>query len=125
MKLVLLPGRFAVCKLGPNDAPPARTPSGSFYSVTRTDDETSVVCEETAVGPTMQCETGWRVIKIDETLDFSLTGVLNSLAAPLTKAGISVFAVSTFTTDYVLVKEADIADALECLRQEGFTTREP
>ena len=121
MKLALLTGRFAVCKVGPQEAGPEPASSRSLHSVTRAGDETTVVCEEGAVAGGMLCETGWRAIKVDEVLDFSATGVLSSLAGPLAEAGISIFAVSTFSTDYLLIKDNELSRALACLVEAGFT----
>jgi uncharacterized protein len=83
--------------------------SDSFLSITRTSDELSIVCDEELVPDDIQSERGWRIIKVMGPLDFSLTGILTSLTQPLSEAGISLFAISTYDTDYILVKE----DSLE------------
>lgn len=106
MNLLPLDGLFAVAKL-PREAPiPPWASSGTFFSITRTADELSVVCAEAQVPPGVQYEPGWRCVRVAGKMDFSLVGVLASLVGPLADAGISVFAVSTFDTDYLLVKEA-------------------
>jgi hypothetical protein len=79
----------------------------------------SIVCPQDAVPPGVQCETGWRCLRVAGTLKFTAVGVLASLAVPLAEAGISVFAVSTFDTDYLLVKERDFDRACASLRQYG------
>jgi hypothetical protein len=115
--LQLLPGRYAVCRLAADaEIPPI---GGTFFSITRTADELSVVCEESATPQDVKCELGWRALKVAGPLDFSLTGVLAAIAAPLAAANVSIFAISTFDTDYVLVKDDLLERALEALRQAG------
>jgi len=112
--LRLLPGRFAVCRLAADAAVPA-----AFFSVTRTPDELSVVCAEDFAPEGAQCENGWRIFQVAGPLEFSLTGVLAGIAAPLANAGVSIFAISTFDTDCVMVKEQNLAKAVEALRAAG------
>jgi len=90
-----------------------------FVSVTRTADELSVVCPGEAVPSSVRAEHGFRVLKIDGPLDFSLTGILAAVAGPLADAGISIFAVSTYDTDYVLVKAKDLNQAVAVLQAGG------
>lgn len=118
LALSLLPDRYAVCRLAP-DAPRPRWAAGPFCSVTRTAAELSIVCPEAAVPPDVQAERGWRVLQVAGPLEFSLTGILVSLAAPLAAAAISIFALSTFDTDYLLVRDTDLPRALETLRAAG------
>jgi GNAT superfamily N-acetyltransferase len=119
LTVVPLDGTFAVCRLA-TDAPlPGWTAGGSFVSITRTADELSVVCREEAVPEGVRCERGWRCLQVADTLDFSLVGVLSSLLGPLAEAGVSVFVVSTFATDYLLVKQADFQRAADVLRKAG------
>lgn len=100
--------------------------SGSeFYSVTRTAEELSVVCEEGDVPPGVTCERGWRAIKVLGPLDFSLTGVLESLARPLAEAEISLFALSTYDTDYLLIRASRLEEALRILSGSGHVVQEP
>ncbi len=107
LTLATLPETFAVCRLGPDEPIPdwALTAS-SFLSLTRTTDELSIVCTESAVPDEIRREGDWRALKVDGLLDFAETGILASLATPLADAGVSVFAISTFDTDYLLVKQA-------------------
>jgi len=116
-----LPGRLAVCGLDPGEQVPAWASSGSFTSVTRTEEELSVVCAEDAVPDRVKCEKGWRCLRIRGPLAFSETGVLSSLSAPLARAGISIFVVSTYDTDNVLVKEEHLGTAQAVLVSEGHT----
>jgi hypothetical protein len=122
LSLVLLPDPFAVCRL-PADAPFPAWAKGEFVSITRTADELSVVCREDAVPEGVRREAGWRCLRVDGTLDLALVGVLAALAVPLAEAGVSVFAVSTFDTDYLLLKEANLAKGIEALRAAGHHVR--
>ena len=117
--LTLLPEPLAVCRLPPDAALAAWAGTSEFVSITRTADELSVVCPQDAVPDCVSCERGWRCLKVAGPLQLSAVGVLAALAAPLAEAGVSVFAVSTFDTDYLLVKEENLATALEALRRAG------
>jgi hypothetical protein len=117
--LRLLPDRFAVCRLAADSAVPAWEAGGVLSSITRTPDELSVVCAEGLAPEGTRCDGGWRIFQVAGPLDFSLTGVLAAIAGPLADAGVSVFALSTFDTDYVMVKEENLAKAVEALRAAG------
>lgn len=117
--LTLLPDALAVCRLPAGTAAPAWLDGEVFVSVTRTPEETSVVCRAAIVPAGVRAEVGWRALRVAGPLDFALTGVLLALLAPLAAAGVSVFALSTFDTDYVLVREAALDGALAALRAAG------
>jgi hypothetical protein len=119
LRLAVLPERLAVCRLGPEDAVPEWARAVGFSSVTRTRDELSVVCPEAAVPGEVRCERGWRSLVVAGPLDFGLVGVIASLAEPLARAGVPVFALSTFDTDYLLVKENRLAEAGAVLAAAG------
>lgn len=121
LPLQTVPGRFAVCRLDLDDPIPAWATAKGFCSITRTQDELSVVCQEDVVPAGVRCEKGWRCLRVAGAIDFSAIGVLASLVAPLAQAGVSVFAVSTFDTDYLLVKEDAFAAACAALREAGHT----
>ena len=121
--LTIVPGRFAVCRFDPQETPPGWVFESDFFSVTRTAEELSVVCREEIVPEDVMREAGWMCLKVEGPLDFSLTGVLASLAVPLAEAGLSIFAVSTFDTDYLLVKAHDLDDAVVALTQAGHTVQ--
>ena len=110
-----------MCRLDPGEEVPAWAASGSFTSVTRTGEELSVVCAEDAVPDAVKCEKGWRCLRIRGPLSFSETGVLCSLAAPLARANIGIFVVSTYDTDHILVKEESLGAARAVLASEGHT----
>ncbi|MBL8795351.1 MAG: ACT domain-containing protein [Planctomycetia bacterium] len=90
---------------------------GAVFSITRTPDELSIVCEESLVPEGVTCERSWRCLRVAGTMSFSMVGVLASLVQPLATAGVSAFAVSTFDTDYILVKETDLEKARQALRE--------
>ena len=119
LRLVALPEPLAVCRVAASDAFPAWLPVRGFVSVTRTAAELSVVCAADAVPSGIRGERGWRALAVQGPLDFGLTGILASIAAPLAQAEISIFAISTFDTDYVLVKAERLGDAMEALRRTG------
>ncbi len=119
MKLTALPETFAICRLDPGTALPAWLAECAFFSVTRTPEELSIVCVEAAVPKEIKGERGWRGFKVAGPLAFSLTGVLASLAGPLAEAGISLFVVSTYETDYLLVKEVRFEEAGRVLEAAG------
>ncbi len=128
LTLSVLPGRYAICRLDVRDAIPPWAPAspappgraaGEFVSISRTAEELSIVALESAVPETVKCDRGWRVIKVEGPLDLSLIGVLASLASPLAEARVNIFAVSTFDTDYVLVKDELLSVAVETLAGAG------
>ncbi len=123
LTLQLLPQTFAVCRLAAIDAVPAWATEGmAFNAVVRTADELSVLCEERFV-PTsgrVKFVGGWRCFKVQGPLDFALTGVMAGLTAPLATAKISIFAVSTFETDYLMVKAENVESAIVALMGSGY-----
>ena len=121
LNLTVVDGTFAVCRLGADATIPPWATASSFFSISRTADELSVVCRQDDVPEGVVGERGWRCLRVAGTIPFSVVGVLVSLTAPLAEAGISVFAVSTFDTDYLLVKEQDLATAADVLRRQGHT----
>ncbi len=117
--LSILPDTFAICRLDPAAPIPSWVTTRDFVSITRTRDELSIVCAQRDVPADIQCERGWRALKVEGKLNFALTGILVSLVAPLADAGISIFAISTFDTDYLLVKETDLPRAVQVLSAAG------
>jgi len=118
-KLTIPPQIFSICRLG-NDAPfPDWALASGFFSITRTGEELSVVCPQAQVPEGIRRDDGWRCLKVEGPLDLSATGVLASLANPLAKEGISIFAISTYDTDYLLVKEENLERAAKVLSRTG------
>jgi len=119
LNLSILQDTFAICRLHSDAPPPDWALKGRFFSITRTPDELSIVCSQDNVPGGTTCEKNWRCFRVEGPLDFSLTGILASLATPLAQAGISIFAVSTFETDYLLVKQETLETAVRVLRGAG------
>jgi hypothetical protein len=119
LSLSVLPGRMALCRLGPDEAIPDWVFSASFWSITRTDEELSLLLPEDSVPSSWMAKKGWCCLKVLGPLDLALTGVLASLTTPLAQAEVSTLAVSTYDTDYLLVPEADYDRAKEALAEHG------
>ena len=118
--LHLLAGVFAVCRLdAAAELPAAPSPPGSFWSVTRTAHELSVICAEDSIPEGAVVERGWRCLRVAGPLDFALAGIAAALTTPLAAAGVSVLPVATFDTDYLFVREASLARALAVLAAAG------
>lgn len=118
MIIEALQQKFTVCKVKPGAVLPLEAP---FCFIGKTDQELSLVCPAGYVpAETIAREEGWRGLRVEGTLDFSLVGVLSDISSRLAAAGISIFAVSTFDTDYILVKEAQFIPALKTLRSAGY-----
>ncbi len=116
LQLTLLDAEMAVCRLPAGSALPQPPAGVEFYSVTVTPDEVSVVCPVDVSPCESPAERGWRVLKVTGPLDFSMVGILASVLDPLVTANVPVFAVSTYDTDYVLVKEDKLRQAMTALR---------
>src|SRR5437899_1956900 len=121
LELTLLPERFAISRLAATSPIPAWATQGPFFSVTRTGDELSVVSELSLIPPGIQSQPGWRVLKVHGPFVLSEIGVLAALATPLAEAKISLFAVSTFDTDYLLVASEALLAAISTLERAGHT----
>lgn len=120
LELQLLGERFAVCWLDARDRIPAwATASEVLSAITRTREELSIITEEAHVPVEIRAERGWRAFRVGGTLPFDLVGIFAAMAQPLAEAGISIFALSTFDTDYLLVKEEQLAAAQAALEGAG------
>jgi hypothetical protein len=120
MEVTVLEGTLAICRLKPSERVPswALELHDGFVSITRTPDELSIVCPQDAVPPDTRVEEDWRALVIPGPIPFEATGVLSALATPLADAGIPIFAVSTYDTDYVLVRQSNLERALEALHAD-------
>jgi len=119
LKLSTLDLPLAICRLDAGAAIPAWATAGPLWSVTRTVEEVSIVCDEAAVPQGVRAGRGWRALAVEGPMDLSTTGVLASIAGPLAAAGISLFAVSTFDTDYILVPAGRLIEAADALIAAG------
>ena len=120
LNLQVLDHIYAVCRLESKSDIPSWIYSSDFYSISKTNDELSIVCQQNIVPNEIKSEKDWKCLKVLGPLDFSLTGILSSIAAPLALAKISIFAISTFDTDYLLVKQIKLANTIEVLQNHGF-----
>lgn len=110
---------FAICRLD-KDAPiPDWTFQGGLFSITRTKDELSILCPQINVPKGIICNQGWSCLKVKGPLDLSSTGIISSIAAALESENISLFSISTYDTDYVMVKEKDLERAIFALTEAG------
>ena len=126
VRVSVMPGEWAITRMAPGDKiPESILRSSEFVSVTRTSDELSIVCSESAIPAGQAVEKDWRLLRVHGPLPFHQVGVLASLAAPLAEANISIFAVSTFETDYILVKSSSLRLACDALRSAGHELIEP
>lgn len=120
LKMRRLEGTWSICRLHPDAAIPAWAVGKGFLSVTRTAEELSIVCRQAMVPAGIVCERDWRILKVEGQLDFALVGILASISTILADHGVSLFAVSTFNTDYILVKGADLDRAVQALEEAGI-----
>ena len=121
LRLVVMPGVHAVVRLGPRAKVPTRLTG--FHSITRTDKELSIVCRQDLAPRGGRSEKGFRCLEVSGPLPFDATGVLASLALPLARARIPILAISTFDTDYVLVREERLSAAVRALERAGHSVR--
>jgi hypothetical protein len=120
LRLTVVGGRLAVCRFEPSATLPAWVdPSRGLFALIRAPSHVSVVCDETVVPADVLCERGFRALAVDGTIPFSATGVLASIAAPLAEAHVSIFALSTYDTDYVLVRASSLEAAIRALERAG------
>jgi hypothetical protein len=118
--LDVLSDTFSVCSLPIDTAVPNWAWSGELTSITSTDDELSLVCAADAVPDDITHTTGWRALKVRGPLDFDLVGILAGLSSVLADAAIPIFAISTYETDYILVREAHLDPAITALMTAGY-----
>jgi hypothetical protein len=118
LELAWIEGEYAICRLPPHDRL-GSIPGGRFVSMTRTSDELSVVCVREEVPDGARVEGAFALFRVRGSLELSMTGVLASIATPLAAAGVSIFSVATFDTDYVLVPERDRERAASALAAAG------
>ena len=120
MRLRRYAGTWAVCRLdAASGVPPWFSVSSSFSALVRRGDELSIVLPDGEVPEGVLVERGWTAFEVEGPMEFTLTGVLASVAAPLAEAGIPIFALATYDTDVVLVPGAQDVEALEALRAAG------
>jgi hypothetical protein len=125
LELMLLPQRYAIFRLPPHEKPtvvwPQVAEGGAFVSITHTNEELSGVCEESSLPANISAQRGRRLLRVKGPLEFSLTGILASLTGPLADAGVSIFSISTYDTDYLLLAEQDLELGIAALERAGHS----
>lgn len=124
LTLKVIPGSFAICQFPPQTELPEGVLHLPFWSATRTSQELSLVLPEGHIPLGCRAEHGWRALEVAGPLDFNLTGILASIAQPLAAAGISIFALSTYNTDYILLRTTVFQTACLALTENGFIIEE-
>jgi hypothetical protein len=124
MDLAVEDGLLAICRLPAGSPMPEWAGRAQrFLTLSRTADELSITADAEVVPPDAHCARGYRALRVEGALAFDLVGVLASIAAPLAEAGISIFNISTYDTDYILVKTGDLARAVAALERAGHRVR--
>ena len=114
-----MPGTYGIARFAPDARIPVDYTGSFFYTISKTDQEVSLVCEEKYLGTDLKAERGRRLMRVESTLAFSLTGIVASLASPLAEAAVSIFVVSTYDTDYLLIRDEDLEKATAALERAG------
>lgn len=120
LKFIILPGIYSLCRLAADQPIPQWVFSSSFYSISKSAEELSIVCASRYVPEHVQQSNNWKLLKIDAVLDLSLTGITAMFSKPLAQAGINLCVIATFDTDYVMVPEEKLFIATRALQNEGF-----
>jgi len=116
MNFKVLTGKYAIYKFAIGSVMPERICSSDFYSITKTIDEISVVARQSdVIEGYMECNKDWRIVRIEGSLDFSLVGIIADISAIFKKKNISIFTISTYDTDYFLIKQKDLDSAIQAL----------
>ncbi|MCK0473696.1 ACT domain-containing protein [Halalkalibacter sp. APA_J-10(15)] len=118
MKLNILDSTFSVVKFPPTETIPLWALESDMFSITRTNEELSIVCPSKCISKNevfKDIEHDWKCIKVEGILDFSLTGILSALANTLAKNKISIFAISTYNTDYLLIKSERLCPLIQII----------
>lgn len=120
LKMKLLNGKYGVCRFESGESIPPWSYGEGFVSVTQTEDELSIVCRMDRIPNGIVCEENWRILKVLGPLDFSLVGILSNISKVLADEDISIFAISTYDTDYILIKDSNLEDSIQALEIGGY-----
>lgn len=118
--LAVLPESFSIHSFPQNAELPAVVLAQPLYFIGRTRDELSIVVPDTLALTSESCDAGWRILEVLGPLQLSMVGIMASIGSVLAKARVSIFVVSTFETDYFLVKQPDLERAIRALQQDGY-----
>jgi len=120
MVLELLENEYSVYKFDPEYGINGNILTNDFFSITRTKDELSIIAQENELNGFLEVENGWKILKINGILNFSLVGILSKISTILANENISIFVMSTFNTDYIMVKKENIKNAIEILIKNNY-----
>jgi len=120
LRLKLLDEIFSIHRFSKSKEVPFEVFQSSFFSISKTDEELSIICPASLAFDSEQCNNGWMCIKVIGPLDLNLIGIMSKLSSVLTEAQISVFALSTYDTDYILIKSEKAKEAKEALEAAGY-----
>jgi hypothetical protein len=124
LTMTVLPHRMAICRFAKHSWPAPWWLSSDFLSLTVSEDELSIMCEESSVPKNLdKCERGWRVLKVTGPLDFGLVGILAKLATVLAEANIPIVSISTHDTDHIMVREVNLHHAIDSLKKAGIIVK--
>ena len=124
MKLELLEKDYSIYKFNTEYVVNLKSQSDEFFSITKTNEELSIVAQENAFNDFLKIEIGWKILKINGLLDFTLIGILSKISTILANEKISIFVISTYNTDYIMVKKENIIKAMEILRKNNYEIKE-
>ena len=125
LQLSLLDRKYGICVFKNNTPIPEWVATASFCSITRTQKELTIVCPQNTIDSDCEYDADWRCFRIDGSFDLNQIGVISSLAAPLAQAGISIFVVSSYDTDYILIKDQKVEQAVAVLSDNGHFVTKP
>jgi hypothetical protein len=124
MNLHYLPGEYSICSLTPEEPLPDWDIGEGFYAYVRTDEEQSIICQTSQVPPGITQEADWCCFAVEGPLEFSQVGVLADLLHPLASAGVPVFVVSTYQTDYIMIKQEQQDTARKAWNKAGHMVQD-
>ncbi len=124
LTFILAEGIFSLCRLAPEDAIPSWALSSDFYTISKTRDELSVVCESQYVPAIVKQDGDWRLLKIAAVLDLSLTDITAKFSTALANAGVNLCVIATYETDYILVKQEKLQTAITALQDAGLIVQQ-
>lgn len=124
LTFILIDGIFSLCRLAPEDSIPSWTLSSDFYTISKTSDELSVVCESQYIPAGIKQDGNWKLLKIASVLDLSLTSITAKFSTALANAGVNLCVIATYETDYILVKQEKLQPAISALQNTGFIVQQ-
>lgn len=125
LNLSVLKGTYGIAQLDPQSSIPPWASQGEFFSITRSTEELSVVCLASAIPESVRSDQGWRIFKIQGPFAFDQVGILNAVTSVFAEKGIGLFAISTYDTDYILVKEDHLDHVIASLMDAGHQVIKP